>query len=220
MRALTLVDGTATFHLDDRPTNDPDYEPLPYGLTLDQAIAVRARHVEPGDLVVAEFTDKGTTGHIPTPYTSIPHAIADCPCNGCEECDDIDAWTMENHARVADIGWRYVCLSPSEPATEEFEAEPCAIVFSNRPMAVIRAETVASAQAAAEAAQDTKSPVRTYGVMWSADFEASSPQEAARLAYEQLKGYADDAWSPELEVTGEDGQVTVIDLNAGTAANN
>jgi hypothetical protein len=55
-------------------------------------------------------------------------------------------------------------------------------------------------------------PATTYRVQWHADFEASSPLEAAQLAYEQLKSYAErDTWPPVLEVTG-DGMV-VIDLN-------
>ncbi|NGO67003.1 hypothetical protein [Streptomyces boncukensis] len=66
-------------------------------------------------------------------------------------------------------------------------------------------------------AEDSAPPVRMYGVMWSADFEASSPLEAAHLAYEQLKRCAEDGWSPELEVTDEDGQMIVISLRAREA---
>ncbi|WP_435244297.1 hypothetical protein [Streptomyces sioyaensis] len=200
MRILTL--GAEDLLLPDRPIA-PDFPPLPYGLSLDQAVAVHAHEVRAGDLVVADFPDENGTrraGHIPTPYPATPHALRDCPCEGCEECDDMDSWTLADHSRVADIGWRFICLAPAEGD------EPCAIVPRNRPVAVIRADVVACAEAAAAV------PVRTYGVRWSADFEASSPLEAARLAYEQLKSYAVDAWPPELEVTAEDGQVAVIDL--------
>lgn len=207
MRFLTLADGSDTLALTDRPTAE-DFPPLPYGLTLGQAVAVRAHEVHAGDLVVADFPDENgvrQAGHIPTPYPAAPHALRDCPCEGCEECDDVDAWTLADHSRVADVGWRFVCLAPTE------DDEPCAIVLRNRPVAVIPADVVARAERAAEAAAP---PVRTYGVMWSADFEASSPEEAARLAYEQLKSYATDAWPPVLEVTDEDGRLTVVDLNA------
>jgi hypothetical protein len=51
--------------------------------------------------------------------------------------------------------------------------------------------------------------------MWSADFEASSPEEAAQLAYEQLQSYAErGTWPPVLEVRDLDGTTTVVDLNA------
>lgn len=205
MRTLPLSDSSDVLTLTDRPTTD-DFSPLPHGLTLDAVVAVRAHEVKAGDLVVAQFSD-GTgvrpTEHVPVPYPADPHAMSTCPCEGCEECDDMDAWTLQEHSRVADVGWRFLCLAPAE------DEEPCVIVLRNRPVAVIPADVVASAQAAAE-----EPPVRTYGVMWTADFEASSPEEAARLAYEQLKSYATDGWPPELEVQGEDGQTTVIDLNA------
>lgn len=62
---------------------------------------------------------------------------------------------------------------------------------------------------------ETREPTRTYGVMWSADFEASSPEEAAQLAYEQLQSYAErGTWPPVLEVRDLDGTTTVVDLNA------
>ncbi|GHF32977.1 hypothetical protein GCM10010218_12560 [Streptomyces mashuensis] len=208
MRTLAL--GSETLHLTDRPI-DPDHPPLPYGLTLDQAVAVHAHEVKAGDLVLAAFSDESgarQAEHVPTPYSADPHALRDCPCEGCEECEDVDTWTLGDHGRVADVGWRFVCLAPSERGEGDEGDEPCAIELRNLPVAVIPADVVAAAEEAA------RPPVRTYGVMWSADFEASSPQEAARLAYEQLKSYATDGWPPELEVTDEAGRVTVIDLNA------
>ncbi|MEU1313336.1 hypothetical protein ABZ419_31195 [Streptomyces cinnamoneus] len=208
MRTLAL--GSDTLHLTVRPIA-PDYPPLPYGLTLNQAVAVHAHQVKAGDLVLAAFSGKSGTRHaehVPTPYPADPHALRDCPCEGCEECDDVDTWTLGDHGRVADVGWRFVCLAPSERGEGGEGDEPCAIELRNRPVAVIPADAVAAAEEAA------RPPVRTYGVMWSADFEASSPQEAAQLAYEQLKSYATDGWPPELEVMDESGRVTVIDLNA------
>ncbi|MFD7334869.1 hypothetical protein ACFV98_02550 [Streptomyces violascens] len=204
MNWLTLPGTSEPLALSDRPTDD-DFSPLPHGLTLDDVVAVRALGVKPGDLVVALFDD-GTglhpTEHAPGPYLADPHTVCECPCDGCAECDVLDSWTSAGHGRVADIGWRYVCLAPAE------DDDPCVVVLSNRPVAVIPADVVAAAEAAAGP------PVRTYRVTWSADFEASSPQEAARLAHEQLKSYATDGWPPVLEVTDEDGQMTVIDLNA------
>ncbi|MEU8911732.1 hypothetical protein [Streptomyces nigrescens] len=209
MRTLTLVDSSDAFSLTDRPTAD-DFPPLPYGLTLDDAVAVRAHEVKAGDLVLAEFAEgtggRRRVGHVPTPYPADPHTLRDCPCEGCEECEDVDAWTLAEHSRVADVSWRFVCLAPAE------DDEPCAILLRNSPMAVIPAAVAVRAQQAAEEAEP---PVRTYGVMWSADFEASSPQEAAQLAYEQLKSYATDAWPPVLEMTDEDGRMAVVDLNTG-----
>ncbi|MFH8465978.1 hypothetical protein [Streptomyces sp. NPDC017991] len=211
MRTLTL--GSETLHLTDRPTAS-DYPPLPHGLTLDQAVAVHAHEVKAGDLVLADFSDESGTrraGHVPTPYPADPHALRDCPCQGCEERDDVDAWTLGDHSRVGDVGWRFVCLSPSEHGEGDEGDEPCAIELRNRPMAVIPVGVVTAAE---EAADEAALPVRTYGVMWSADFEASSPQEAAQLAYEQLKSYAADGWPPELEIGDENGHTYVIDLNA------
>ncbi|MGA5134977.1 hypothetical protein ACPCTO_34860 [Streptomyces olivoreticuli] len=205
MRTLPL--GSETLRLTDRPIA-PDYPPLPHGLTLDQAVAVHAHKVKAGDLVLAVFPDENGTRraeHVPTPYPADPYPLRDCPCEECEECDDVDAWTLGDHSRVADVGWRFVCLAPSE---RDEDGEPCAIELRNRPVAVIPADVVAAAEEA------TRPPARTYGVMWLADFEASSPQEAAQFAYEQLKSYATDAWPPELEVTDEAGRMTVIDLNA------
>ncbi|GHG80697.1 hypothetical protein [Streptomyces griseocarneus] len=206
----TLPFDSETLHLTDRPI-DPDFPPLPHGLTLDQAVAVHAHEVKAGDLVLAVFSDESGTRraeHVPTPYRADPHALRDCPCEGCEECDDIDRWTLADHGRVADVGWRFVCLAPSERGESGEDDEPCAIELRNRPVAVILADVVAAVEEA------TRAPVRTYGVMWSADFEASSPQEAAQLAYEQLKSYATDGWPPEMEVTDEAGYMAVIDLNA------
>ncbi|MFI1201685.1 hypothetical protein ACH4VR_19900 [Streptomyces sp. NPDC020883] len=205
MLTLTLVDSPELLPLTDRPTG-PDYPPLPYGLTLDQAVAVRACEVKAGDLVLAEFSDGSgvrRAGHIPTLYAADPHALKDCPCDGCEECDGVDAWTLARHGRVADVGWRFVCLSPAE------EDEPCALAVSNRPMAVILAEVVSAAK---EAAAKAAPPVRTFTVTWTADFEADSPMEAIRLAYAQLKSYA-DAGTPAPELEADDGHEKVtVDL--------
>ncbi|MGG2460619.1 hypothetical protein ACO0M4_12510 [Streptomyces sp. RGM 3693] len=166
-------------------------------------MAVRAHQVKPDDLVVA-YLANGTgvrpAKHVPEPFPAAPHTFADCPCNGCDECDDMDAWTLADHARVADVGWRFVCLAPSE------DDEPCVVVLRNQPVAVVPADVAARARAAAAP------PVRTYGVVWTDDFEAASPQEAARLAYEQLKAFAADG-PPVLEVDDGHGVRTIIDLN-------
>jgi hypothetical protein len=102
--------------------------------------------VRTGDLLIAEFSD-GTgihpTDHIPDPYPASPHNLSDCPCESCEECDAIDAWTLDEHTRLADTAWRYICLAPSE------DGEPCTIVLRNRPMAIIPADVVSHAKAAA-----------------------------------------------------------------------
>ncbi|RLU79918.1 hypothetical protein CTZ27_35795 [Streptomyces griseocarneus] len=203
MRTLTL--GPESLALADRPTGT-DYPLLPYGLSLDQAVAVYAHEVKAGDLLLVAFPDESgirRAEHVPTPYRADPHALRDCPCEGCEECDDVDDWTLADHSRVADAGWRFVCLAPSEHGED---GEPCAIELRNQPVAVIPADVVAAAELAAKPSE------RRYRVMWSVDFEASSPQGAAQLAYEQLKTYATDAWPPELEITDEGGHLTVIDL--------
>ncbi|MFE6185550.1 hypothetical protein ACFQ6U_14095 [Streptomyces sp. NPDC056465] len=62
--------------------------------------------------------------------------------------------------------------------------------------------------------------LREFTVMWEAQFEASTPLEAAWLAYEQFQSYADvrSAWPPVLNVAhhgGSDATVT-IDLNKET----
>ncbi|MFI1012594.1 hypothetical protein [Streptomyces sp. NPDC020965] len=138
MFILTLADEPEPLPLTDRPTGD-EFDPLPYGLTLAQAVAVRACDVKAGDLVVAEFDDMSGARrslHIPGPYRAAPSALRDCPCNGCAECDDMDSWTFAEPSRVADTAWRFVCLSPAE------DGEPCAIVLAYRPVAVIPAAVV------------------------------------------------------------------------------
>ncbi|MEU6346586.1 hypothetical protein ABZ883_37205 [Streptomyces sp. NPDC046977] len=211
MHTLPLPDGSGVLSLTDRPTDD-NFLPLPHGLTLDDAVAVRAHEVRAGDLLVAEFSD-GTgvrpTEHVPAPYPAHPHAVRDCPCKGCEECEDLGTWTLAEPGRVADVALRFICLAPAE------DDEPCTLVLRNRPVAVIRADVVARAEAAAEKAPESES---VYSVTWHNDFEASSPQEAARLAYEQLRSYATDAWPPVLEVEDEQGERVTIDLNAGKEA--
>ncbi|MFZ3491769.1 hypothetical protein ACODT5_00760 [Streptomyces sp. 5.8] len=206
MRTLPLSDGSGVLSLNNRPADD-DFLPLPHGLTLDDAVAVRAHEVRAGDLLVAEFSD-GTgvrpTEHVPAPYPADPHAVRDCPCSGCEECEGLELWTLAGHGRVADVGVRFICLAPSD------DDEPCTLVLRNRPVAVIRADVVARAEAAAETP-----PESVYSVTWHNDFEASSPLAAARLAYEQLRSYATDAWPPVLEVEDEHGERLTIDLNVG-----
>ncbi|MFI5990353.1 hypothetical protein ACIBAC_00665 [Streptomyces sp. NPDC051362] len=64
--------------------------------------------------------------------------------------------------------------------------------------------------AASDGAEETE---QTYGVMWEADFEARTPEEAAQLAYEQLLAYSGpDSMPPVLEVTDERGKRTTLDL--------
>ncbi|MGI5337740.1 hypothetical protein ACQEVS_10225 [Streptomyces sp. CA-181903] len=208
MRFLTLADGSAVLPLPDRPTGTDFPSPLPCGLSLDDAVAVRAHEVKAGDLVVYEFPD-GTgvrrSGHVPVPFSAAPHTITACPCEWCEECEDLEAWTLGGHDRVADVDWRFLCLAPSD------DDEPCAIMLRNQPVAVIPAGAVKRAEEAV-----AELPTRTYHVTWRADFEASSVRDAALLAYRQLKGYADaDSWPPQFEVTDESGRETVVDLFCG-----
>ncbi|MGW2658527.1 hypothetical protein ACWC1D_33370 [Streptomyces sp. NPDC001478] len=147
MHTLLLADHPGPLTLTDRPSTE-DFAPLPHGLTLDDAVARRAHQVGPGDLLLAEFTETpGGTGprateHIPDPYQADPHPLTACPCQGCETCDKVTAWTLADDSRTADIGWRYVCLAPSQ------DGEPCTIVLRNRPMAVIPADVVTRAEAA------------------------------------------------------------------------
>jgi hypothetical protein len=207
MLLITLTDGTDSLHLDDRPTGD-DYDPLPYGLTLDHVAAVRACDVEAGDLVVAEFPDdsgKRETLHLPVPFLAAPHRLRDCPCQGCGECSDMDDWLQADSSRLADLGWRYVCLAPSD------DDEPCALTLRAQPVAVIRADRVAAAR---ETAAKALPPTKSFRVSWCADFEAETAMEAILLAYEQIKSYADrEVQAPEL--VAYDGHETItIDLGA------
>ncbi|MFP3991049.1 hypothetical protein U9R90_26985 [Streptomyces sp. E11-3] len=206
MRTLTLSDSREPLPLTDRPTG-ADFPPLSYGLTLDQAVAVRAHEVKAGDLVIAELSDETgvrRTWHIPAPYFANPHALKDCPCKGCEACNEVDDWTLADHSRVVDVGWRFICLSPAE---EYDDYEPCVLVVRNRPIAVIPANVVAAAR---EAVANAAQPVRTFTVTWTADFQADSPIGAARLAYAQLRSYADTGiQAPELEADDGRGKVTV-----------
>ncbi|MFF5019036.1 hypothetical protein [Streptomyces sp. NPDC001165] len=71
---MALADHPGPLTLPDRPTTD-DFDPLPHNLTLDNAVAVRAHQVRPGDLLVAEFTD-GPVQHIPGPYPADPHPLS------------------------------------------------------------------------------------------------------------------------------------------------
>ncbi|MEW2493848.1 hypothetical protein AB0942_09910 [Streptomyces nodosus] len=144
MHSFALAGHPGSLTLPERPVSD-DFDPLPHGLTLGHAVAVRAHQVRPGDLLVAEFTD-GTgqrpTQHIPGPYPADPHPLADCPCQGCETCEEITTWTLGDHGRTADTPWRFVCLAPSQ------DDEPCTIVLRNQPFAVIPADVLTRAQAA------------------------------------------------------------------------
>ncbi|MGW1275561.1 hypothetical protein ACWD4V_01200 [Streptomyces tsukubensis] len=205
MLLITLTDGTESLNLDDRPTGD-DYEPLPYGLTLDHVAAVRARDVEAGDLVVADFPDNSgirEARHMPVVFLAAPHRLGDCPCEGCGECSDMDERLEVDGRRAADLDWRYVCLAPSE------DGEPCALTLRARPVAVIRADRVAAARVAAARALP---PTRDFSVTWRADFEARDAMEAILLAYEQIRSYADrGVQAPEL--VAYDGRETVtVDL--------
>ncbi|MEU9699499.1 hypothetical protein [Streptomyces sp. NPDC047981] len=204
MRLMTLTDGTESLLVDDRPVDDCLFAaPLPYGLTLDDAVAVRAREVEPGDLVVAlTFEESGTrqVSHCPGPFPAAPRPPAACPCEGCAECDELDEWTLADHRRVADVAWRYVCLCPSE------RDEGCVIEPSNRPVIVVRAERV-------ERAKATRKPIRRpFTAAWSVEVEAGSPEEAARLGAErvreQLGAMSTMRWSVS-EAGGEPCTVTV-----------
>ncbi|MET8816385.1 hypothetical protein ABZW47_30840 [Streptomyces sp. NPDC004549] len=213
MRRLTLPGYPDTFVLTERPTghhDDDDYEPLPGGLTLDDAVLVASREVQPGDLIVAYFSGRAENGrrladHVVGPFPAAPHTLRDCPCKGCKECTEVRTWTLADPARVADVSSRYLCLLPAD------DDGPCVHAYPNEPVAVIHAATVA---AAAEEDQADEQPLRKYHVVWAADFEASSPEEAAQLAYEQLKSYATDALPPVLEIRDTDGQTVVLDLMA------
>ncbi|MFD9190331.1 hypothetical protein ACFWCA_19135 [Streptomyces phaeochromogenes] len=124
---IRSLDGVA-YTLNDRPTTE-DYEPLPSGLNLDQAVAVRAVDVKPGDLVVAVFSRSNQPGvPIPGPYPAVPHTLPGNPCTGCEECEDAE--------QLVDAVARLVCLHPSE------NGEPCVLELRNTPVAVIPAVVV------------------------------------------------------------------------------
>ncbi|MFI6142381.1 hypothetical protein ACIBCC_29845 [Streptomyces griseus] len=58
-------------------------------------------------------------------------------------------------------------------------------------------------------------PPREWTVTWRAEFEADSPREAARLACEQLRSYAErGTWPPVLDVAPHGGEtVLTIELN-------
>ncbi|MCX4677669.1 hypothetical protein OG413_20570 [Streptomyces sp. NBC_01433] len=219
MRTLISA-GSETLTISDRPTSSY-FTPLPHGLALDDVVAVRAHEVKAGDLVVALFSD-GTgvrpAVHVPEAFPADPHAFADCSCRGCQECDDMDSWTFVDDSRVADVGWRFVCLAPAE------DDEPCVLVLRNRPIAVIPADIVARAEQAAapaaeERAEQAAAPAeggRTYTVGWFSEFEVSTPREAAEAAQAQMEGYGTaNSWAPVLEVIGPDGETVVIDLEDG-----
>ncbi|MFF0481912.1 hypothetical protein [Streptomyces sp. NPDC004435] len=199
---MTLADGTVSLHVDDRPTDDDEFDsPLPYGLTLDDAVAVRAREVEAGDLVVA-FTDEQfgarRVDHCPQPFPAAPTSPPGCAGRACEECAKLEAWTLADHARVADLAWRYVCLSPAEAG------EPCVIERANLPVIVVRAERVERAKAAS-------GPVRRpFSVTWSADVEAADPEEAAQLAYEQVRAQVEAATAMRWEVSESEGEARTV----------
>ncbi|MGA5453845.1 hypothetical protein ACPCVO_45250 [Streptomyces umbrinus] len=130
MRVISL-DGLP-LTLDERPTTE-DYEPLPSGLSLNLAVAVRAVDVKPGDLVVAVFSRSDRPGApTPGPYPADPHTLPGNPCTGCEECEDAE--------QLVDAVARLVCLHPSE------DGEPCALERRNAPVAVIPAAVVALRQ--------------------------------------------------------------------------
>ncbi|WP_167163093.1 hypothetical protein [Streptomyces sp. MBT27] len=200
MRTFTLDGSSDVYTLTDRPTH-ADYVPLPHGLTLADAVAVRAHQVDEGDLVVASSlggTDRLRRAvHVPGPYLADPNSVAGCACQKCETCDVLNEWSSgEDRPFVR----RFVCLAPAGGG------QPCAIVGLARIMAVIPAHVVQEA-------------LPWHTVTWSCNFQATSAQEAAHLAYEQLKTYGTDAHPPVLKVTGPDGDdsPTVFDLFQGTA---
>ncbi|WP_424892330.1 hypothetical protein [Streptomyces sp. XH2] len=142
MRMLVLADDPAAFLLTPRPAPgdaDCEYEPLPPGLTLNDAVLLRAHQVRAGDLVVAEFSEDRGAGrvaaHIPAPYPADPHFLSACPCDGCEECEDFDASGFADPQTAIDRDARWLCLAPS------VDGEPCAVAFRNAPLAVIPAAT-------------------------------------------------------------------------------
>ncbi|MFK0047745.1 hypothetical protein ACIQU4_27390 [Streptomyces sp. NPDC090741] len=139
MRTLTLADNPATFLLTPRPATKSQYlvyEPLPQGLTLDDAVLLHADQVRAGDLVIAEFGGTAAARvsvHLPAPYLADPHTISGCPCEGCNRCKDFDG--AEPHT-VPGRDTRWVCLAPSEGY------EPCAVYAVPAPLAVIPAAVV------------------------------------------------------------------------------
>ncbi|AKN68702.1 hypothetical protein QR97_01780 [Streptomyces sp. PBH53] len=177
MRHIAIPDSHDIFVLGDRPADD-EYEPLPYGLTLDDAVIVRAYEVERGDLVVAEFRDpvkgKRLACHIPGPFRAEPHTFANCPCDGCVECDDVDAWTLADHSRLADVAIRFYCLAPAQDVLGG--REPCVMVYRNAPIAVIREDAVERAKAAAPELEPLVGQLAT-------EFRATDGGELETLAY-------------------------------------
>ncbi|MFJ2225622.1 hypothetical protein ACIOFY_36970 [Streptomyces anulatus] len=61
-------------------------------------------------------------------------------------------------------------------------------------------------------------PAREFTVTWRAEFEADTPLEAARQAYEQLRSYAErGTWPPSLDVAFHGGETLLtVDLNEET----
>ncbi|WP_143664390.1 hypothetical protein [Streptomyces sp. NRRL B-24572] len=205
---MTLADGTTSLHVDDRPTDDDEFDsPLPYGLTLDDAVAVRAREVEAGDLVIA-FTQEQfgarRADHCPQPFPAAPTSPPGCGGRACEECAKLEAWTLADHARVADLAWRYVCLSPAEAG------EPCVIERTNMPVIVVRAERVQRAKAASGPLR------RPFSVTWSTELEAANPEEAAQLAYEQVRAQLEGAAAMQWEVSEPGGEAHTVTAPAAS----
>ncbi|WP_435060224.1 hypothetical protein [Streptomyces sp. bgisy060] len=197
MRVIPLPDGEFV-RVSDRPTDDGEFaEPLPFGLDLDDAVAVRARDVVAGDLVLALTLDEGgglEADHCPRPFQAVPRPVTECTCEGCEECAGLETWTLADHARVADLGWRYVCLVPAEGV------EACVIERSNRPVVVVRAERVAQAEAA-----DVPG-LRRFTVTYSVEVEARSHAEALQLAPARVRADLDVLEGSCRVAVGTDGE--------------
>ncbi|WP_326581631.1 hypothetical protein OIE69_44405 (plasmid) [Actinacidiphila glaucinigra] len=99
-----------------------------------------------GDVIVAFFTDGPGERHAEyeeEPFTADPHALGDCPCQGCEVCDERNELALDGSLDAAGLAGltqndaRYVCLAPSQPDAD------CTVVFRNTPVAVIPAAQLA-----------------------------------------------------------------------------
>ncbi|MEU8540835.1 hypothetical protein AB0C52_12760 [Streptomyces sp. NPDC048717] len=213
---MTLADGSESFPVADRPTDDDLFTfPLPYGLTLDDAVAIRAREVSSGDLVVAltvEGAGMREVDHCPEPFLASPHSPLACPCEVCDVCEALTDWIMVDPARLAEVEWRYVCLSPSSVDDD------CVIEPSARPVIAVRAEVVERARARIVEPQvvevEVVEPARRYVVAWRHEVEADSPEGAAAAVYGQIRAHLADALPTLWDVTAQGGAPVMVCLGS------
>ncbi|MEW1700773.1 hypothetical protein ACIQCR_16830 [Streptomyces sp. NPDC093249] len=205
MYSMTLLDGSETLHVPERPTGDALFtDPLPCGLTLGDAVVVRACEVAVGDLVIALTVGEAgarEVQHCPAIFLAVPGQVGRCGCSGCPACDDLEESAAGDDRVVGEFGWRYVCLCPSD------WDEECVIESARRPVIVVRADRVQGAEA-----EQGRGP-REFVVSWSVEVEAAGAVEAARLADGRLREQVGQApvlgWVVS-ELGGEPSTVSVL----------